>query len=536
MLRGLGVVKGERVVIYMPMVPEAAFAMLACARLGAVHSVVFGGFAPHELAVRVDDAQPRVLLIATCGIEVTRVVEYLPLVDSALERCSHPPEPVVVLERPQCPVVQRKARDLDWSTLVSAATPAPPVPVEATHPLYFLYTSGTTGRPKGGVRDHGGHAVALRSSMTDIYGVEPGDVSWAASDVGWVVGHSYIVYAPLLLGCTTVLYESKPIKTPDASAFWRVISQHRVSVFFTAPTAFRAIKKVDPEATGLEGHDLSSLRALFLAGERLDPPTLSWLQGLVDVPVIDHWWQTETGWPMVANPLGLGLLDVPAGSAGVPMPGYDVQVVDEAGCVLGPGEVGDIVVRLPLPPGCLPTLYNDDARFALSYLEPHPGWYHTADGGYIDDSGCVFILGRTDDNINVAGHRLSTGEMEAVVGAHPAVAECAVLGIEDGLKGQVPVGMVVLKDGCRPDPEVLEEELIAAVRAEIGPIACFKKAVVVGRLPKTRSGKILRKTLRRIADTGEAPVPPTIDDPAILPEVTAALRARGVGVFGPSTI
>ncbi|MCB9794615.1 MAG: propionyl-CoA synthetase [Alphaproteobacteria bacterium] len=531
-LAGLGVVKGDRVILYMPMIPEAVIAMLACARLGAVHSVVFGGFAPHELAVRIDDARPKLLLTASCGVEVDRVLPYKDLVDAALEEAEHPPERVLVFERPELAVTLTPGRDLDWATLMATARPAAPVPVDATDPLYILYTSGTTGRPKGVVRDNGGHAVALRYSMEAIYGVGPGDVFWAASDIGWVVGHSYIVYAPLLTGCATVLYEGKPVRTPDASAFWRVISEHRVNAFFTAPTAFRAIKKVDPEAQLMRGHDLSSLRALFLAGERLDPPTLSWLEGLVDVPVIDHWWQTETGWPMVATAFGLGERARRSGSAGRPVPGYDVRVVDEGGEPRPPGEVGDVVVRLPLPPGTLPTLWEDDARFAAAYLDPHPGYYHTADGGYIDADGFVFIMGRTDDNINVAGHRLSTGEMEEIVGAHPAVAECAVVGIQDPLKGQVPVGFVVLKDGVRLDPAALEAELVADIRREIGPIACFKQAVVLGRLPKTRSGKILRTSMRRIADTGSAPAPATIDDPAILGEVQAALRARGVGVFG----
>ncbi|MEL6348591.1 MAG: propionyl-CoA synthetase [Myxococcota bacterium] len=532
-LRQIGVEKGDRVIIYMPMIPEAAIAMLAVARLGAIHSVVFGGFAPNELAVRIDDARPRVLLTASCGIEITREIPYKDLVDAAIEASQHPPDRVVVFERPQHPLTLSGDRDLDWSTLMAVGKPVDPVPVKATDPLYILYTSGTTGRPKGVVRDNGGYAVALRYSMAAIYGADPGDVYWAASDVGWVVGHSYIVYAPLITGCTTILYEGKPIRTPDASAFWRVMSEHRVNVFFTAPTAFRAIKKVDPDATKKAGHDISSLKAVFLAGERLDPPTLSWLNGILDVPVIDHWWQTESGWPMVANPFGLGMMTVKSGSAGVPVPGYDVQIVDEESHLLGPREIGDVVVKLPLPPGCLPTLWQDDARFEDAYLAPHPGFYHTADGGYIDEDGYVFIMGRTDDNINVAGHRLSTGEMEEIVGAHPAVAECAVVGIADALKGQLPVGFVVLKDGVAPDPIGIERELVATIRAEIGPIACFRQALVVGRLPKTRSGKILRKTIRRIADQGSAPVPATIDDPIILKEIQAAMRARGVGVFGP---
>ncbi|MEZ4380460.1 MAG: AMP-binding protein [Nannocystaceae bacterium] len=532
-LRDLGVTKGDRVIIYMPMVPEAAMAMLACARLGAVHSVVFGGFAPPELATRIDDATPRVLLTASGGIEGAKVIPYMPLVRAALGHAAHQPEHVVVLERAQVPV-SLGARELDWRTLVQRAEPAAPVPVAGGDPLYVLYTSGTTGRPKGVVRDHGGHATALRYSLEAVYGVEPGDVFWAASDVGWVVGHSYIVYAPLLTGCTTVLYEGKPVKTPDAGAFWRVIEEHRVNVFFTAPTAFRAIRKEDPEGEGLAGRDLSALRSIFVAGERLDPPTLAWLEARTGKPILDHWWQTETGWPMVAYGRRLGAPPVKAGSAGKPVPGYDVVALREDGSECEADETGDIAVRLPLAPGAFSTLWNDHARFVDSYLARYPGYYLTSDGGYIDAEGYVFILGRVDDVINVAGHRLSTGEMEAVVAKHPAVAECAVVGIDDALRGQVPIGFLVLADGVRVDPTALEGELVAAVREEIGPIAVFKRTVVVGRLPKTRSGKILRRTLRKLATDAEVPVPATIDDPVILAEVTAALRARGVGRFGPA--
>ena len=531
-IRSLGVEKGDRVVIYMPMIPEAVMAMLACARLGAVHSVVFGGFAPKELAVRIDDARPTLLLTASCGIEVDRVIAYMPLVREALALSAHPPAHVLVRERSAMPVRLSAPAELDWDTLVARAAPVDPVPVGANDPLYVLYTSGTTGRPKGVVRENGGHAVALRYSMGAVYGARPGDVYWAASDVGWVVGHSYIVYGPLLHGCTTLVYEGKPVRTPDASAFWRVIAEHRVNVFFTAPTAFRAIKKEDPEGRGLAGHDLSSLRTIFLAGERLDPPTLAWLEALVARPVLDHWWQTETGWPMVAYAAGLGAPPVRAGSAGLPVPGYDVRVLREDGSPCEPGEPGDIVVRTPLPPGNLCTLWGDHARFVDSYLRRHPGHYLTSDGGVIDAEGYVTVLGRTDDVINVAGHRLSTGEMEAVVGADPAVAECAVVGIEDGLKGQVPLGFVVLKDGAAVHPQRLEARLVQSVRAEIGPIAALKTVLVVGRLPKTRSGKILRRTLRQMVARADVAVPATIDDPVILREIEAALRARGVGRFG----
>ncbi len=530
-LRALGVEQGDRVIIYMPMVPEAAIAMLACARIGAVHSVVFGGFAPNELAVRIDDARPKVLLTATCGIEIQRVIPYLPLVEAAIAQSDHPPVHTVVLPREQAPL-QTSMEVLTWAQAFADADPVDPVPVPATHPLYVLYTSGTTGRPKGVVRDHGGHAVALMTSLEQVYGVQPGDVYWAGSDVGWVVGHSYIVYGPLMYGCTTIMYEGKPVRTPDAGALWRVIDQYQVNVFFTAPTAFRAVRKEDPDAALMRRYDQSSLRALFLAGERLDPSTLEWLEGLVDVPVVDHWWQTETGWPIVGRPLGLDDLPGKAGSAGVPIPGWDVRVLRPDASEADPGEQGAVVIKRPLPPGMLQTLWEDESRFRASYLDPWPGFYHTSDGGYLDEDGYVHILGRTDDVINVAGHRLSTGEMEEVVAANAAVAECAVIGIHDDLKGQIPFGLVVLKDGADISAEALEQELVQAVRAQIGPIACFRQAVVVQRLPKTRSGKILRRTLREQVDTGKAKVPATIDDPAILDEIKAVLQGRGIGALG----
>jgi len=530
-LRGLGVEKGDRVIIYMPMIPEAVISMLACARLGAVHSVVFGGFAPHELAVRIDDARPKALITASCGIEFTKVIEYKPLVDEALKRAKHPPETVVVFPRPQAEAAMTPGRDHDWHELMHRAEPVDPVPVLSTDPLYILYTSGTTGKPKGVVRDNGGHAVALKYSMKTVYNTNPGEVFWAASDVGWVVGHSYIVYGPLINGCTTVLFEGKPVRTPDAGAFWRVIQEYGVSAFFTAPTAFRAIKKEDPDAHLRRQYDISSLRTLFLAGERLDPPTFEWLGQVLDVPIVDHWWQTETGWPIVANPMGLEPHRVRAGSATFPVPGYKVEVLDDEGAPVGRGEMGNIVIRTPLPPGCLPTLWNDDEGFRESYLSTYDGYYNTADGGYIDEDGYVFIMGRTDDVINVAGHRLSTGEMEELIGSHAAVAECCVIGIDDQLKGQVPVGLVVLKDGVDKDAAELESELIAMIRSEIGAVAAFKKAMVVARLPKTRSGKILRKTIRRLAVEEQIITPPTIDDPAILAEIRTALREHRVGQY-----
>ncbi|MFF1819460.1 propionyl-CoA synthetase [Kribbella sp. NPDC058245] len=521
-LSGLGVGKGDRVIVYLPMVPEAVIAMLACARLGAIHSVVFGGFAPKELAARIDDATPRVIVSASCGIEPTRVVEYKPIIDEALTLSTHQPEHTIVLQRPAVQATLGE-RDLDWATL--DASPVDPVPVAATDPLYILYTSGTTGKPKGVVRDNGGHAVALAWSMRAIYDIGPGDVWWTASDVGWVVGHSYIVYAPLLVGATTVLYEGKPVGTPDAGAFWRVIAEHRASALFTAPTAIRAIKKVDPEAKLAADYELSSLRTLFLAGERLDPETYHWAHEHLGVPVVDHWWQTETGWPIVANLRGLQALPTKPGSATVPVPGWDVQILDSTGVQLPAGEEGSIAIKLPLPPGALPTLWGDDQRYVDNYLSRYDGYYLTGDSGYLDEDGYVFVMGRTDDVINVAGHRLSTGAMEAVLAAHPAVAECAVIGVHDALKGQLPRGLVVLKAGADIDPAVLQAELVAAVRREIGPVAAFKDVSVVEGLPKTRSGKILRKTMRNIADGRTEPIPSTIEDPAVLETLRPILRA-----------
>ncbi|MFW3616005.1 propionyl-CoA synthetase [Billgrantia antri] len=527
-LKELDVNKGDRVVIYMPMVPEALVAMYACARLGAVHSVVFGGFAPHELAVRIDDAQPKVVVAASCGIEVERVVPYQPNIEAAIELSEHKPDACIYLQREQ----QRAKlgpHDHDWAELMQKATPADCVPVKGSDPLYVLYTSGTTGKPKGVVRDTAGYAVALHYSMETIYDVAPGDVFFSASDVGWVVGHSYIVYAPLLRGCTTVVYEGKPVKTPDAGAFWRLISQYRVKSFFTAPTAFRAIKKEDPDGTLLQQYDISCLRALYLAGERLDPPTFHWLDDLLEVPVIDHWWQTETGWPIAANLHGLEPMPTKAGSATVPVPGFHVQILNRDGEQTRPMEQGSVVIQQPMPPGCLVGIWGDPKRFHSAYMAAFPGYYLTGDGGYFDEEGYLFIMGRTDDVINVAGHRLSTGEMEEVVGAHKAVAECAVIGIHDALKGQIPVGLVIPKDGFDGDEVALENELIALVRERIGPVACFKQVLVVNRLPKTRSGKILRKLLRNIADGKEYGVPSTIDDPASLEDVHEAMKARDVG-------
>jgi acyl-coenzyme A synthetase/AMP-(fatty) acid ligase len=524
----LGVGKGDRVVIYMPMVPEAVIAMLACARLGAVHSVVFGGFASHELAVRMDDAKPKVVVTASCGIEFSRVVEYKPLLDRALSRAKHKPARCVVLQRPQCEAPLVPGRDVTWDDVQACADPVECTPVEATDPLYILYTSGTTGKPKGVVRDNGGHAVALRYSMRTVYGAGPGDVFWAASDVGWVVGHSYIVYGPLLAGCATVLFEGKPVRTPDAGTFWRIMEEYRVNCFFTAPTAFRAVKKEDPQGSHRFRHDLSSLRAVFLAGERLDPATHLWLVDLLDLPVLDHWWQTESGWPMVANSVGLGLCPVKTGSAGLPVPGYDVRVLDGQGRECGPGEHGHIVVRLPLPPGCLPTLHNDRERFCSAYLERFPGHYLTGDGGYKDQDGHVFVMGRTDDVINVAGHRLSTGEMEELLAAHPDVAECAVIGVRDDMRGQVPLGFVVLKDGTRTAPERVEDELVDLVRREIGAFACLRRVCVVERLPKTRSGKILRAVMRKLADGEGFETPSTIDDVSVLDELRETMARDGL--------
>ncbi len=528
-LRALGVGKGDRVVIYMPMIPEAAMAMLACARLGAVHSVVFGGFAANELAARIDDAQPIAVMAASCGIEPGRIVEYKPLLDPAIELATHQPQTVLMLQRPQAAGSLLAGRDHDWHEVVAAAEPTECVPVASTDPLYILYTSGTTGVPKGIVRDNGGHAVALAWSMKNLYDVDPGEVYWAASDVGWVVGHSYIVYGPLIHGCTTVLYEGKPVGTPDPGAFWRVISEHGVAVLFTAPTAFRAIKRDDPDAQYLQGHDISGFRTLFLAGERCDPDTLRWAEDKLGVPVIDHWWQTESGWPMISNPMGIEPLPVKPGSPTVPVPGYDVQVLDEAGEPCAVGDIGAIVVKLPLPPGTLPTLWNADERYRQAYLSRFPGYYLSGDAGFRDEDGYFSIMARIDDIINVAGHRLSTGAMEEVIADHPDVAECAVIGVADELKGQLPVGFVVLKAGSQRAPKEVVDDLVAMVRERIGPVAAFKQAVVVERLPKTRSGKILRGTMRLIADGEEWTMPATIDDPAILEEIEAALDTIGYG-------
>jgi propionyl-CoA synthetase len=528
-LAGLGVGKGDRVVIYLPMVPEAAIAMLACARIGAVHSVVFGGFAAKELAVRIDDATPKVIVSASCGIEVSRVIEYKPLLDRAIALAAHKPSNMVILQRPQAEAAMGEL-DVDWAAAVADATPADCVPVAATDPLYILYTSGTTGKPKGVVRDNGGHAVALRWSMTNLYDVGPGETMFTASDVGWVVGHSYIVYAPLLTGATTVLYEGKPVGTPDAGQFWRVIAEHGVKAMFTAPTAFRAIKKEDPKGTLLGDYDLAALKYLFLAGERLDPETLRWAQDLLRVPVIDHWWQTETGWPIAANLMGLDPMPVKPGSPTVPVPGWDVAVLDPSGAPAETGTDGAIVIKLPLPPGSLPTLWQDDERYVASYLSAFEGYYLTGDGGHIDTDGYVFVMGRTDDVINVAGHRLSTGSMEEVLAGHPDVAECAVIGVADQMKGQVPRGFVVLKAGVEVNSEEdeaeLRKELIAMVRDQVGAVASFKDVAVVPALPKTRSGKILRKTMRGIADGRDEAVPSTIDDAGVLDALRPILRRR----------
>ena len=528
-LANLGVGKGDRIIIYMPMIPEAVIAMLASARLGAIHSVVFGGFAANELAIRIDDAKPKVIVSATCGIEFTKVIPYKPLLDTAIEAAKNKPTHTVILKRPQADCTMVAGRDHDWQKLLNQASHHECVSLQATDPLYILYTSGTTGKPKGIVRDNGGHAVALNYSMEAIYDVHPGDVYWAASDVGWVVGHSYIVYAPLIRGCTTILFEGKPVKTPDPGAFWRVMSEHKVKSFFTAPTAFRAIKKEDPQGRYKDCYDLSLLESVFLAGERLDPPTYEWLSDMLACPVIDHWWQTETGWAICSNMLGINLKKIKMGSATLPVPGFDVKVFDENGVETKAGDTGSIVIKLPLPPGCLPTLWNDDERYKNSYVSDFPGYYLTGDGGYKDEDGYVFVMGRTDDVINVAGHRLSTGEMEELIGGHEAVAECAVLGIEDELKGQVPAGFVVLKDGYTIENDVLVPELVKIIRNNIGAIANFKQAAIVKRLPKTRSGKILRKTIRTLADEGKAVMPSTIDDPFILDEIKERLYSLGIG-------
>jgi propionyl-CoA synthetase len=522
-----GVTAGDRVIIYMPMVPEAAIAMLACARIGAIHSVVFGGFAANELATRIDDAKPKVIVAASCGLEPGRVVEYKPLLDAAIEQASHKPDHCVILQRPEAQAAMQ-SRDMDWNEALVTAQPQACVSVAATDPLYILYTSGTTGEPKGVVRDNGGHAVALNWSMQAIYGVDTGEVYWAASDVGWVVGHSYIVYGPLLRGCTTVMFEGKPVGTPDAGAFWKVIADNRVKVMFTAPTAIRAIRREDPDGKLLQHYDLSNLNYLFLAGERCDPETLVWAQAHLGVPVIDHWWQTETGWSIAANPAGLSLFDIVPGSAGRPMPGWDVRVLADDGAELDAGESGAVVCKLPLPPGSLLTLWNADERFQQSYLSTFPGFYESGDAGYVDADGYLEIMSRTDDVINVAGHRLSTGAIEEVLATHPDVAECAVTGIRDALKGHVPMGFLVLKAGAGREDEELHSEAIALVREKIGPVAAFRKVMVVMRLPKTRSGKILRRTLRNIVDGEAFNVPATIDDPAILDEIADKLRLAGM--------
>ena len=528
-LSNLGIQKGDRVVIYMPMIPEAVVAMLACARLGAIHSVVFGGFAAHELAVRIDDARPKLIVSASCGIEVARIVEYKPILDKAIDEAAHKPGHTIIVQRPQA-TAQLTARDLDWHDLMAAATdPHPCVPVEATDPLYILYTSGTTGKPKGVVRDNGGHAVALSWSMRYVYDTNPGEVFWAASDIGWVVGHSYIVYAPLLAGCTTVLYEGKPVGTPDAGAFWRVAAEHNVKALFTAPTGFRAIRKEDPAGDLKKSSDLTALRYLFLAGERLDPDTYRWAGELLGIPVVDHWWQTETGWAIAADPMGLEQLPTKPGSPTMPVPGYDVRILDEDGAELPPEATGQIAIKLPLPPGCLPTLWHDDEGFISSYLSRYPGYYLTGDGGYRDKDGYLYVMGRTDDVINVAGHRLSTGEMEEVLASHPAVAECAVFGVNDDLKGEVPRGFVVLKAGVSADPDALAAELAQMIRERIGAIATLSRIDVVPGLPKTRSGKILRKTMRGIANGKDEPVPSTIDDPAVLDGLRPILLPNGRG-------
>ncbi len=529
-LQGLGVVKGDRVIIYMPLVPQTVIAMLACARLGAVHSVVFGGFAARELAIRIDDAKPKVLLTASGGIEIDKVIAYKPIIDSALDEATHKIEHVVVLQRPFVAAAMTEGRDKDWNTLLATATPVLKcVPVEATDPLYIIYTSGTTGKPKGIVRDNGGHAVAMKYSLPSIYDAREGDVFWAASDVGWVVGHSYIVYAPLINGCTTILYEGKPIRTPDAGAFWRVIEEYKVKIFFTAPTAFRAIKKEDPKGLLKKKYNTASLKYLFLAGERCDIATWEWAKEILDVPVIDHWWQTESGWPMLSNMAGVELLSFKPGSATKPIPGFDIQILNTKAQPCAPNEEGSVVIKLPLPPGALPTLWENTPRFKEAYLSAFKGYYFSGDGGYKDEEGYIYITGRIDDVINVAGHRLSTADMEEIVSSHSAVAECACFGIEDDLKGHLPVGFVVLKGGVEISDEQLQKELIALVRQKIGAVACFRRAVVCKRLPKTRSGKILRKIMRCIADGTAYNAPSTIEDSTVLDELKELMQEQKIG-------
>ena len=524
-MQSLGVVKGDRVVIYMPMIPQAVIGMLACARLGAIHSVVFGGFAAHELAVRIDDAKPKLILSASCGVEVNSVIAYKPLIDSAIKLAEHKVAHSIIYQRQQVSA-KLTATDIDWEQAMQTAKPADVVPVAGDHPLYILYTSGTTGTPKGVIRENAGHAVAMHYSMETVYGMKPGEVFWAASDIGWVVGHSYIVYAPLMFRCTTVLYEGKPVRTPDASAFWRIVEEYQVSALFSAPTAFRAIKKEDPTAEGFKKYDTSSLKRLFLAGERLDPATYEWLTEHTQLPVLDHWWQTETGWAIACNPIGIEQLNSKPGSSTVPTPGFDVQILNVDGSQCGANEQGAVVIKLPLPPGCLPTIWQNTKRYKAGYLTQYPGYYLTGDGGYLDDDGYLFIMGRTDDVINVAGHRLSTGEMEEIVAAHPAVAECAVFGVNDSLKGQLPMAMIVLKNDFIGNPTDVEQQLILAVRNQIGAIACLKNIVSVERLPKTRSGKILRKNLHQLIDGDELQIPSTIDDASIFSEISQQLQER----------
>jgi propionyl-CoA synthetase len=528
LLQANSVGKGDIVVIYMPMISEAVIAMLAAARIGAVHSVVFGGFSAHELAVRIDDAQPKLLITASCGVEVNRIIEYKPMIDEAIELAAYKPARVILLQRQQCIANMQHGRDIDWADAEGSAPLADCVSVSGTDPLYILYTSGTTGKPKGVVRDNGGHAVALKYSMSAVYNMQPGDVFWAASDIGWVVGHSYIVYAPLLHGCTTIVYEGKPVKTPDASAFWRVIEEYAVKAIFAAPTAFRAIRKEDPDAKLLAKYDLSCLESVFMAGERLDPPTYEWTKKTTGKPVIDHWWQTETGWAIAANLIGIERLPTKPGSATKPVPGFNVQILDANGLPLPTNSQGAIAIKLPLPPSCLSTIWGDFGRFDSGYLSEYPGYYCSGDGGYIDEDGYLFVMGRTDDVINVAGHRLSTGEMEEVIAAHDAVAECTVIGVYDNIKGQVPVGLTLLKDGVNISEADLQAELVAMVRKEIGAVACLKQTLIVERLPKTRSGKILRKLLRQIAENQEFVIPSTIDDPASIDEIRAIMQNNGL--------